>query len=63
MNHSMYGADRKTHLKIVIVGLMGALLFAIVGLFGRAPDVDLGMTVLVKAPQSTALSGSFRTIR
>lgn len=63
MNHSMYGADRSTHLKIVVVGLLGALLVAIVGFFGRAPDLDLGATALVKASQSTTLSGSFQAIR
>ena len=33
MNHSMYGADRGTHLKIVAVGLLCAALLAVVGKF------------------------------
>ncbi len=31
MNHSIYGADRLTHLKIVVVALIGAVLVAGVG--------------------------------
>jgi hypothetical protein len=63
VNHSMYSADRNTHLKIVVVGLLGALLVTAVGIFGRALAVDLGTVPVVKATQSTAISGSFRTIR
>jgi hypothetical protein len=63
MNHSMYSADRRTHFKIMIVGLLGALLVTIVGEYSRPLDVDLGKTPLVKATQSTAVSGNFRTIR
>ena len=35
MNWSMYTADRTTHLKIVVVGLVAALLIAVVGISGR----------------------------
>ena len=35
MNHSMYGADRLTHLKIVVVALIGATLVAGVGIAAR----------------------------
>jgi len=33
MNHSMYSADRGTHLKIVVLGLICATMVAVVGLF------------------------------
>ena len=63
MNHSMYGADRRTHLKIVVVGLLCATLVAAVGIFAHVSDVDLGTAPLVKAGQPTALSGRLPAIR
>lgn len=57
INHSMYSADRRTHLKIVVIGLLCATIVAAVGIFARFSDVDLGTTPLVKAGQLTALSG------
>ena len=51
MNHSMYSADRRTHLKIVVIGLLCATIVAAVGIFARFSDVDLGTTPLVKAGQ------------
>jgi hypothetical protein len=63
MNHSIYGADRRTHLKIVIVGLLCATVVAAVGTFARIGDLDLGTTPLVKAGQPTAMSGALRVIR
>ena len=35
MNHSMYSADRRTHLKILVVGFVCATLVAAVGIFAR----------------------------
>jgi hypothetical protein len=64
MNHSLYSADQRTHLKIVIVGLCCAALVAAIGLFGHVGgDIDLGTAPLVKAGPSTAVSGNLRTIR
>ena len=63
MNHSMYGADRRTHLKIVVIGLLCATLVAAVGVFAHVSDVDLGTAPLVKAGQPTALSGRLPAIR
>jgi hypothetical protein len=57
MNHSMYSADRRTHLKIVVIGLLCATLVAAVGIFANISDVDLGTAPLVKAGQPTAVSG------
>jgi hypothetical protein len=54
MNHSIYGADRLTHLKIVVVGL----LVAAVGMFAHVSDLDLGTAQLVKAGQPTVMSGA-----
>jgi len=64
MNHSMYSADRATHLKIVVLGLLCAIVVAAVGIFANVgSNVDLGTEVLVKAGQPTTLSGHFPTIR
>jgi hypothetical protein len=38
MNSSLYSADRKTHLKIVVVGLVAATLVAGVGIAARVAD-------------------------
>jgi hypothetical protein len=63
MNHSIYSADRRTHLKIVIVGLLCATVVAAVGTFARVSDLDLGTTPLVQAGQPTTMSGALRVIR
>jgi hypothetical protein len=63
MNHSMYSADRGTHLKIVVLGLLCAVVVAAVGIFAHVSDVDLGTAALVKAGQPTTLSGRIPTIR
>jgi hypothetical protein len=63
MNHSIYSADRRTHLKIVVVGLLCATLVAAIGTFARIGDVDLGTTQLVKAGQPTTVTGQLPAIR
>ena len=63
MNYSMYGADRRTHLKIVALGLLCAILVMVIGTFAHVSDVDLGTAPLVKAGQSTTLSGHLPAIR
>jgi hypothetical protein len=63
MSHSIYGADRRTHLKIVIVGLLCAAAVAAVGIFSRVGDLDLGTARIVKAGQATTFSGGLRDIR
>jgi hypothetical protein len=59
----MYSADRRTHLKIVVIGLLCAIVVAAVGIFARVSDVDLGTAPLVKAGQPTAISGHLPAIR
>ena len=56
MNHSMYSADRGTHLKIVVLGLLCATAVAVIGIFAHVGDLDLGTTALVKAGQPAAMS-------
>jgi hypothetical protein len=63
MNHSIYSADRRTHLKIVVVSLLCAILVAAVGTFARVSDIDLGTTQLVKAGAPTAVTGRLPDVR
>ena len=63
MNHSLYSADRRTHLKIVVVGLLCATLVAAVGIFAHVSEVDLGTAPLVKAGQPTAITGHLPAVR
>ena len=44
MNWSLYTADRTTHLKIVVVGLVAALLIAVIGISGR--ELNLGTDIM-----------------
>lgn len=63
MNHSMYNANRRTHLKIVVIGLLGAMLVTVVGTFAHVSDLDLGTAPLVKASGSTTVSGHLPAVR
>ncbi|SPE17583.1 conserved exported hypothetical protein [Candidatus Sulfotelmatomonas gaucii] len=63
MNHLIYSANRRTHLKIVVVGLLGAIFVAVVGTFAHVNDIDLGTAPLVKASQTTTVSGRLPAIR
>jgi hypothetical protein len=64
MNHSMYSADRATHLKIVVIGIVCATVVAVVGIFANVGNgLDLGTAPLVKAGEPTTMSGQVPTIR
>jgi len=63
MNHLIYSANRRTHLKIVVLSLLGAILVTVVGAFAHVSDIDLGTAPLVKASHSTTLSGRLPAIR
>jgi hypothetical protein len=47
MTHSLIGADRNTHLKIVVVALVGAIAVVTVGIAARVSDTS-AMTAQVK---------------
>jgi len=57
MNHSIYSADRQTHLKIVVVGFLCACFVLIVAVYARVGQLDLGTAPLVKAGGATVISG------
>lgn len=63
MSHSIYDADRRTHLKIVIIGLVSATVIAAVGIFSRVSALDLGNPPVLAAGQPTLVSGHLPTIR
>jgi hypothetical protein len=39
MSHSLYGASRTTHLKVVVLSLLCAIFFALVGLTARVGEM------------------------
>ena len=63
MSHSMYSADRSTHLKVVVLGLLCATLVAVVGISANLGQLDFGTAPLVKAGQPTLVSGKLPAIR
>lgn len=59
MNHSMYSADRTTHLKIVVVGLMSAIVIAGFGISAHLPRGGYLMTThQTKTTKSDMLTSS-----
>ena len=62
MNHSMYRADRGTHLRIVVVALACAIVVAAIGIFSHISALDLGTAPLIKAGQPTMVSGHLPTV-
>ena len=44
MNHSIYSADRTTHLKVVIVALIAGILVAGFGIISMRNSSDEGLT-------------------
>ncbi len=63
MNHSMYSADGRTHLKVVAVGFLCALFVLIDGLSAHLSQIDLGTAPLVKAGGLSIVSGELPAIR
>jgi hypothetical protein len=55
MNWSMYTADRTTHLKIVVVGLVAALLIAVIGISAR--EFNLGTDILTAQTPAVIKAG------
>ena len=55
MSHSLIGADRTTHLKIVAVALVGAIAVILVGITARVTDIGgaSAQNVVVKVGKPT----------
>jgi hypothetical protein len=62
MNHSIYSADRRTHLKIVVLGILCACFVLIVGVYAHIGQLDLGTAPLVKAGSAAVVSGQLPAI-
>jgi hypothetical protein len=62
MNHSIYSADRQTHAKIVVLGILCAGFVLIVGVYAHIGQLDLGTAPLVKAGGGTVISGQMPAI-
>ena len=59
MNHSIYSADRSTHLKIVVVALVAGILVAGFGITARTSSDDFTQTARVmKAGKPVAVTSS-----
>jgi hypothetical protein len=55
MNWSMYTADRTTHLKIVAVGLVAAILVSVIGISAR--ELNLGTDILTAQAPTVSKAG------
>ena len=59
MNHSIYSADRMTHLKIVVVALVAGIAVAVLGISARSNSDDYTQTARVmKAGKAVTITNS-----
>ena len=64
MNHSIYSADRTTHLKIVVVGLLAAIVVAGVGITARlGADDGIQTARVIKAGKPVVLTSNGTLVR
>jgi hypothetical protein len=63
MNHSIYSADRTTHLKIVVVALVAGIVVAGFGIFSRSTNDGYAQTArVIKADKAVTMSNSDNNI-
>jgi hypothetical protein len=59
MNHSIYSADRSTHLKIVVVALVAGIVVVGLGVSARTHSDDYTQTArVIKAGKPVAITSS-----
>ena len=64
MNHSIYSADRSTHLKIVVVALVAGIAVAGLGISARATSDDYTQTAhVIKAGKPVAVTSNAPLVR
>jgi hypothetical protein len=61
MNWSIYTVDRSTHLKIVVVGLLAALLISVIGITGS--EVNLRTDIMTAEGATVIEAGAIFTDR
>jgi hypothetical protein len=66
MNHSIYSADRSTHLKIVVVALVAGIALAGLGISARATSDDYAQSAptvrVVKAGAPVVITNSSTSV-
>ncbi len=62
VNHSIYSADRMTHLKIVIVALVAATATAALGIASRVSSDDTVQARMIKAGTPVMLTSSTASV-
>jgi hypothetical protein len=63
MNHSIYSADRSTHLKIVVVALVAGIAVAAFGISARTNSDDYTQTARVmKAGKAVTITSSNNSV-
>ena len=63
MNHSIYSADRSTHLKIVVVALVTGIAVAGFGISARTSDDGYTQTArVIKAGKPVAITSSTASV-
>ena len=65
MNHSIYSADRSTHLKVVVVALVAGIVVAGLGITARATSSDgyAQSAHVIKAGKPVAVTSNAGTVR
>jgi hypothetical protein len=64
MNHSIISADRNTHVKMVVVALVAAIMVVSVGIAARLSDsVDLGTDILAARPGDPVKVGVVKAVK
>ena len=58
MNHSIYSADRTTHLKIVVVALVAGVVVAGLGIMSRSSVDEYQTARVMKAGKPVAITSS-----
>jgi hypothetical protein len=61
MNHSIYSADRSTHIKIVVVALVAGIAVAAFGISARSTSDEYSQTAsarVIKAGKPVAITSS-----
>lgn len=62
MNHSIYSADRMTHLKIVVVALVAGIMVAGFGISARFSDDGIQTARVIKADKPVAITSSSNSV-